>query len=220
MKIIIKKKRIKNLILKINDDGDLLISAPYGIRKEYIEAFIKQKQEWINKARERVLNKKNNISKLEDNDQIIIFNIPYSLNIRLDKKERCEIIDKQLILFTKENTYERKKKIFDKFIKGLLKEIICDLTAKLSEQTNIYCNDIKIRDMKTRWGSCNVHTKNITYNLKLYSKPVEAIEYVVMHELAHILYPHHQPSFWNFVEKYIPDYKERKKLLKYGGQNE
>lgn len=214
MKIIIKKKRIKNLILKINNDGDLLVSAPYGLRKEYIEAFIKQKQEWINKARERVLSKKNNISKLEENEQIIIFNTSYTLTIKIDKKERCEIIENNLVLFTKEDTYERKKKVFDKFIKDLLKEVIYNLTEKLSKKSNITCNEIKIRDMKTRWGSCNIHTKNITYNLKLYSKPIEAVEYVVMHELAHILYPHHQPSFWSFVEKYIPDYKERKKLLK------
>ena len=68
--------------------------------------------------------------------------------------------------------------------------------------------------MKTRWGSCNTLTRSITFNLQLYKKPLEVIDYVILHELAHIPYPHHQKEFWNFVEKYIPDWKKRRDLLK------
>lgn len=214
MKIIINKKRIKNLILKINENGDIIISAPYGIKKEFIESFIEKKQSWIKKSREKVLSRKNNLLRYENNEKITIFDNSYNLIIKENKIEHCQIENNNLILYVRDNTFERKKKIFEKFIKELLKNTIYKLTDEISKKTNIYCNEIKIRNMKTRWGSCNVHTKNITYNLKLYSKPIKAIEYVVMHELAHILFPHHQSTFWDFVQQYIPDYKARNELLK------
>lgn len=74
-------------------------------------------------------------------------------------------------------------------------------------------NEIRIRDMKSRWGSCISTRKIITYNLQLAFQPLPIIEYVVLHELAHIPYPNHQKEFWNFVEKFIPDWRERRKLL-------
>ena len=67
--------------------------------------------------------------------------------------------------------------------------------------------------MKTRWGSCNVKTKNINLNLELIKKPQECIEYVVLHELAHLKHPNHSKQFWEYVGMHMPDWKLRKKKL-------
>ena len=69
--------------------------------------------------------------------------------------------------------------------------------------------------MKTRWGSCNSRKKYININSLLFASPIESIEYIVLHEIAHLKYPHHQRDFWEFVECYIPDWKERRKKLFY-----
>lgn len=214
MKIIIKKKKIKNLILKIDEDGNLLVSAPYGLSRSFIDAFIKKKKDWIIKAREKTLKKRREIIQFKDGEKLLIFGKEYIIMTMNDKIEGCKPVDNILIISSKEDNYERKKKVFEKYIKEELKKLLIIISNDFSRKTGLICNAIKIRDMKTRWGSCNVHTHNITYNLKLYIKPIEAIEYVVLHELSHIRYPHHKKPFWDFVAKYMPDYKEKELLLK------
>ena len=72
---------------------------------------------------------------------------------------------------------------------------------------------IEIRDMKTRWGSCIPANKKVIFNLKLIKTPICCIEYVVLHELAHFKYSNHSKSFYNFITIFMPDWKERKKIL-------
>ena len=73
-------------------------------------------------------------------------------------------------------------------------------------------NKVRIRELKYAWGSCSIN-KNISINLKLAKKSEKAIEYVVLHEMCHLIYMNHSKSFWNLVEKNMPNFKEYKKLL-------
>lgn len=85
---------------------------------------------------------------------------------------------------------------------------------ELIKQTNLVPNKIRIRNIKYAWGSCSSN-KNITINLKLVDKSDEEIKYVVLHELCHLKYMNHSDKFWNLVEKYMPNYKDIRKKLKY-----
>lgn len=73
---------------------------------------------------------------------------------------------------------------------------------------------LKVREMKTRWGSCNLKTRTITLNTRLAEKPLAAQEYVVLHEYVHFLHPHHQAAFHAEMARLMPDYKQRRKLLR------
>ena len=73
---------------------------------------------------------------------------------------------------------------------------------------------LKVRRMKTRWGSCIPAKRQITLNLLLAEKPYAAVEYVILHEYAHFVQCNHSPAFWAVVKKYMPDYKARQQLLK------
>lgn len=73
---------------------------------------------------------------------------------------------------------------------------------------------LKVRDMKTRWGVCAPAKRCITLNLRLAERPREAVEYVILHEYAHFVRADHSPHFWAVVERYMPDYKQRKALLR------
>ncbi|OQB23941.1 MAG: SprT-like family protein [Firmicutes bacterium ADurb.Bin182] len=73
---------------------------------------------------------------------------------------------------------------------------------------------VTIRRMKTRWGSCSVNKNSIRLNSSLYSAPKECIDYVVLHELAHFLYPDHSENFYGFIERFMPDWKRRREALK------
>ncbi|GAB6044529.1 SprT family zinc-dependent metalloprotease [Caminibacter profundus] len=97
--------------------------------------------------------------------------------------------------------------------KEKLPEIVLSFVDKYSKKMNLYPNKVGFRFNKTRWGSCSVKN-NLSFNYYLAKLPQELIEYVVVHELAHIKYKNHSLDFWNLVEKSLPDVKNRRKLLR------
>ena len=87
------------------------------------------------------------------------------------------------------------------------------MTQKSLCNYHIEFPQIKIRDMKSRWGSCTPAKNSITLNKKLIHYPFEFIEYVVLHEFVHFIQPNHSQAFYHIIENYMPDYKERMKLV-------
>jgi hypothetical protein len=86
--------------------------------------------------------------------------------------------------------------------------------AKFREQYGVYPLKWTVRDMTSRWGSCSMKTRRITLNLKLFHKPDECVEYVIVHELCHLIHPDHGKGFYALLEKELPDWKARRKKLK------
>jgi len=97
--------------------------------------------------------------------------------------------------------------------KEKLPEIVLSFVDKYSKKMNLYPNKVGFRFNKTRWGSCSVKN-NLSFNYYLAKLPIELIEYVVVHELAHIKHKNHSKKFWSLVEKYLRDVKNRRKLLR------
>lgn len=214
MNIKITRKRIKNIILKVNDEGEVLISAPLKVPKEYIEKLIKEKEEWIREKLSLVQKRKQNSLTYNEGEKFIYLGKEYLIEIKNSQKKICQLSQDKFIIYIQKNTLENRKKLVDRWIYENFYPYIIDLTMNIGEKIGYLPSVIKFRNMKTRWGSCNTIKKSITFNHQLYRKPIVVVEYVVLHELAHIPFPHHQKSFWSFVEKYMPDWKERRKLLK------
>ncbi len=98
-------------------------------------------------------------------------------------------------------------------LKALAKAVLPKKIEYYSQLTGLKCTGVKITSAKTRFGSCS-GKNSICFSYLLMRHPEEAIDYVVLHELAHTRHHDHSKSFWKLVEKYMPDYKERKKLLR------
>lgn len=214
IKVEITRKKIKNIILKVTSDGRVLISAPTRVPQSYLKEFIKIKENWIVKKLEEVKNRKKKEINYENGEEIIYLGKKYYLEVINYYTEKVVIQDEKIHIYCLENsTVEDRERIFKNWVKIELGVLLKDLTYKIGKMIGYLPNEIRIRDMKTRWGSCISARKVITYNLQLAFQPLPLIEYVVLHELAHIPYPNHQKEFWNFVEKFIPNWKERRKLL-------
>ena len=103
--------------------------------------------------------------------------------------------------------------MIEKLYRQKAKEIIPPLVETYSRKMQLYPTKISFRKAKTRWGSCSAKN-SLSFNIHLMQTPLPFIEYVVVHELAHIRYKNHSKAFWSLVEEILPDYKERQTLIK------
>ena len=125
--------------------------------------------------------------------------------------KKSEWIYKNLEKIKEKIRKEKEERIEQKDIERLQK-IVEENIYKYSKILGKSPKKVRIRDLKYAWGSCSSN-KNISINLKLALKDEKAIEYVVLHEMCHLIHMNHSKSFWDLVEKNMPKYKEYKKLL-------
>ena len=211
----ITRKKIKNLILKVNHEGKILLSVPWGTSDEMIEGFLKREKNWIIERFKELEENKKKISKFENGEMIEYLGKKYTLKMVDSKKNSVAVIDEEIYIYSPSTlSTSEKKKIFEEWGTKQLASLLKDIVKLTAEKVGYSPNTITIKNMKTRWGSCNSIKKSVVFNCQLMYKPISVIEYIVLHELAHIPHPHHQKEFWAFVEKYMPDWKERRKLLK------
>ena len=214
MRIKVTKKKIKNIIIKINREGEILVSAPLNVSDSYIRKIIASKEEWIKSKLASVVNKKEKLERVNSGKVFNYLGKSYIVEVKRSELEYCELKDDRFLIYIKENSNQRREFLINRWIVENFYPKVVEMTKDIGKKIGYSANVIKFKDMKTRWGSCNSLTRSITYNHQLYQKSVDIIEYVVLHELSHIPYPHHQKSFWDFVERYMPDWKIRRKLLK------
>jgi len=215
------RKKVKNINLRIKSDLSISVSANKRISDEEVEKFLRTKADWIIKA----------VSYYEQKDRADI------QELALVDGERVRLLGKELtirLLGTNENKIELKNEIIyimvkdinnAKKIKALWEKWYTDYTWNVIEQVvdrivpifkkyGIPRPQVKLRTMKTRWGSCSIHNGCITLNKLLIQVPIECVEYVVVHEFTHFIHPNHSKKFYDFLSVIMPDYKERTKLLK------
>ncbi|WP_180384097.1 M48 family metallopeptidase [Campylobacter devanensis] len=191
-KIEYSKKRVKYLRLKITKTGDIKLVAPLNASKFQIDSFISSHTKWI----EKTLSK---IPKTDPNS-IKFLGKNYQIQISPDFK----IIDNQI--FTPDI------QTFINYANSILKDLINQYINIYNPKINRPINAIRIKKMNTRWGSCNSKKGYLNFSTNLIQKDIKFIEYVVLHELAHLIYPHHQKEFYNFIYSLMPDFKDRLNL--------
>lgn len=125
----------------------------------------------------------------------------------------------QWIIAQKQKIAAMPRNILDASDRAELSNLIEIILPKWESVTKLYCSAWQIRDMKTRWGSCNIQTGKIWFSLQLARQPIECIEYVVLHELIHLKIPGHGRDFKEMLDLFMPDWREkRKKLQEYGSK--
>ncbi len=131
--------------------------------------------------------------------------------IRLEEKNINE--DEFLYLGVRKKLEDFKIKNIDTFYKKEIIKYLPDLVDIYSKKMNLIPTSLKYRKNKRTWGSCN-YKNGLNFNILLMKFPIELMEYVVIHELAHIKHKNHSKKFWDLVEEFCPDYKQREKIFK------
>lgn len=191
------RKNNKNTYLRVKDDK-IIVTTNYLVSKNKIEKLIKDNTSFINKN----LDKYNN--KIQDTS-FKLFGINYDIIYGLPNTE----IDDSKI-YTKDN--KTLNKYLSKYITSIYEERLNYWYNIFEEQIPV--PNLKIRKMTSRWGVCNIKNHNVTLNLELSKYNIECLDYVIVHELSHFIYPNHSKSFWTLVSKYYPSYKTVRKNLK------
>ena len=209
----VTKKKIKNFIIRIYPDLRIAVSVPLHASSKDIENFIQNKKEWIETTLKKIEMAKENKNNLKEN-------IIRILGKKIEKKiiesdlERIRLTDTSIYIYSKDigNTKIEKKILEWKVerLKVILDEYLTKYTKLLNKNINYY----QIKKLSSAWGIYHKRENYISFNFDLIEKDIECIEYVVLHELCHIFYMNHQKDFWALVEKYMPDYKARRKKLK------
>ena len=213
MEYTITKKKIKNFIIRIYPDLRIAVSVPLHVSNKDVENFIQSKKKWIETTLEKVKITQENKNNLKEN-AIKILGKNIEKKIIESDLERIRLTDTSIYVYSKNiDNAEIEKKLFEwKFEK--LKVILEKYLEKYTKLLNTNINYYQIKKLSSAWGIYHKKENYISFNSDLIEKDIECIEYVVLHELCHIFYMNHQKDFWALVEKYMPDYKVRRKKLK------
>lgn len=177
-------KKMKNIYLRIKPDGKITVSAPIGTSKKYLMKFLQERKGWIDNALKKIKQSQVNTIQLEKNETLIFAQPTDALysDVVLER-----LLDEQIAIFI--NQY------WDFFAKR-----------------NCHKPALKYRKMKSTWGVCRPTINTITFNRRLVHQPLDFVEYVVVHELCHLLVANHSRDFWRLVVTLMPDYRAREKM--------
>ena len=214
---ITRKSNLKNLYIRVNPpDGTITMSAPLNISDEEIQNFFLKRSYDISKARDRMLAQARQTKReYVSGEACYLWGKPYMLQVKYEGKEYNIIKSGNRLMMTvpKGASEDKRKKTLTEWYRSELKRVIPSILKQCENRVGTQANSCNIRNMKTRWGSCNTQTKRILINLQLVKKPVECLEYVLIHELVHLLERNHTNRFRSLVEKNCPNWKEARRLL-------
>jgi len=201
---VIYNPKLKNSYIKINSDSTITVKAPYK-SDNFIFKLLEEKKDWI----EKQLLKTSNLTSFSVNleDELLLFGEIYSV----DTQEATYLRDK--LNKVKNRNSQNILKCYDDFYKYMSNRYLTQRISEYSQIMKLDYTGLKFRKMKSRWGSCNSR-QEITLNTQLIKVKKDLIDYVVVHELAHLVHMNHSKKFHNLVEKYLPNSKLLRKELK------
>lgn len=222
--IIIKNyKTSKTMKIYFKEEGLVVTKSPYVPKRE-VDKFIKQNEEKIYEKYKKIEElKRLKKERWETGQDILysgdlykivkIYREEKNLSIKINKEEKGFKIFVYNKLQKEEENYLIKK-VLRKIFKENTEKILQERLPFWSEKTNIYYNSVKVRDAKTKYGSCIPKTKALHFSSRLVMLKEEAIDAIIVHELCHIVHPNHSKKFYELVKKYIPNYDEINTYLK------
>lgn len=201
------KKNMRNVRIRVSRDGAVTLSVPYGYPVERAKQFAFDKYEWI----------KANVEKAEKKPSFVIENgaiLPIlGKNKQLifipSARKSVEERDDCIIVKASEKSFVATA---EKYLSGVLHDYLAQKIEYYQALTALECSSFGVRKMRSKWGVCNTKTKELKFSLFLVFQPLENIDYVVLHEIAHLYRAAHDKKFYAFIGRFMPDYKSRMKF--------
>lgn len=217
IEIEVEQKNIKNIHLSVYPPkGRVRIAAPSKMDMDTVRIFAISKLQWI-KDQQKILLDQDREPKREflERESHYFLGKRYLLKIHeLNAPPKVEIDHKFIHLYIRPNTkLEKRSTIIDEWYRDELKKITPKLIHKWEKKIGVQSNDLRIKKMRTKWGTCNTEAKRVWLNLELAKKPKDCIEYIIVHELVHLLERSHNQRFVKFMDEFMPKWRFHREEL-------
>jgi predicted metal-dependent hydrolase len=210
---IIRTKR-KTLALIVKPDGSLVVRAPLRTPEKAIWEFVENHADWIEKKKAEALAALPPAPRrYVAGESFMYLGNAYSLEIVREQKTPLVL---EATFKLAEASQNNAKVVFERWYRAQARQILNDRVNLYANQYGFQLKKIGITSARTRWGSCSPNG-SLNFSWRLIMAPIEAIDYVVVHELVHTIFHNHSRRFWKKVEKIMPDYQERRKWLRQNG---
>lgn len=214
----IVRKRIKNMYLRVlGPEGRVQVTAPQRISEDSILLFVQSKISWIRRQQALL----QDLPQPEEHqyvsgETLSVWGQPYILQVGTCSRGHSVALEGDQVLLTLRagSSAEQREAILRAWYRSLLKDQVEMLLPRWEAITGLWCSGWQSKYMTSRWGTCNTSTRKIWLNVQLAQKPLACLEYVILHELAHLKVRGHGADFKALLDQYMPDWRERRKLLK------
>ncbi len=211
------RKNIKNMHLAVlPPDGRVRVSAPTQLTDEAITMFVRTKLGWIKKQQEKFQQQpRQSERQYVSGETLYVWGKQYFLQVEYSYKGNALILsgDKAILTVRKESSPKQRGSFVNEWYRSLLKQEVAKYLPKWEKTTGLYCSSWQSKYMTTKWGTCNPTSKKIWLNIQLAKKPIECLEYVILHELAHLKVHNHGPEFTAILDQYMPYWRDHRRRL-------
>ena len=215
--LIRSKRRRKTISLHVKEDGRIVIYTPYRTPEWEIEKFLKEKERWISR---KLSEKEKAVTPLEKGflpgEEFLYLGEPYPLELdhHTPPGPSLKLSFGRFIL--SQSHIDKARDLFIQWYKQEAKDKLSDRVNYYSSRFQLVPKGVKITSARSRWGSCS-RDNQICFSWRLVMAPLTVIDYVLLHELAHIKEKNHSKRFWSYLESILPDYKGRRRWLREHG---
>lgn len=215
LQIEVVRKDIKNIHLGVYPPhGRIRLATPLDVQDETLRLFVLSKLTWI-KNQQRKFSQQERQSPRDyiERESHYFQGKRYLLRVTEEHKAPRVALQSKTYLdlyIRPDSSLEQRHTVLNEWYRAELKKLIPALIAKWSPVLGVPAPDWQVKQMKTKWGSCNIEAQRIWINLELAKKPVACLEYVVVHELIHLLERHHNDRFLGYLNQFLPNWKQLK----------
>ena len=224
IRVEVEYRNVKTLRLTVYPpDGRVKIAAPPGTTRESIGTFAASKIKWIEKHRKKFLNnrtgtKQDLTGSLRNHSTVYVWGVPHELEL-VEREGNAKITvegGRMTMRIRPHSPKAKKQEILDRWRRRSLKEAASPLIEKWEVRMGVEVEKLYVRKMKSHWGSCNCEKQTLRLNSELAGRSPEYLDYVIIHEMLHIIEKGHNRNFYRLLGKFIPEWKAIRKRLNAG----
>ena len=218
MEVLVVRKTIKNLHLSLlPPDGRIRVTSPVAMKDDAIRTLVATRLPWIRKHQQQFENQERQ-GKREyvSGESHFLFGNRYLLEVvHVDAAPVVTVKGKKKIVLQvrPKASEEKKSEVMHEWYRLQLEEVLTEYVKKWEKKIGVKTASWSIRRMRTKWGTCNHRTGHVWFNLELAKKPLSTIEYVVVHELLHLIEKTHSDHFIKLLDRHMPKWRSEKNLL-------
>jgi predicted metal-dependent hydrolase len=208
------RKAVKYLRLRVTPTGAVYLSVPWHCPQSQVDTFVAQHWPWVEAQRAKLQTPITPPAAISA-DAVVLFGVRYPIEVVVQPtRQVCIVADRITLHHTARDGVPAQQRLLQQFLYAQLATQLTQLVPQWQHTMGTVVPTWQIRNMRSRWGSCNPRKAHLAFALALVHQPLPCIAYVVIHELAHLFEANHGPKFWQIVTTHCPDWRELRQQMR------